>query len=124
MTEILSHGYRDKNRDANQGVVMEELVKSIQPENSLIALLYQLLGTVNDIRYYPLANVVDTLFEDWQQDLPYIHDDVENVETVIAELERRKNQLNDHLDRTVEKLNLQKQRLCQNTQIKIGNRTI
>jgi hypothetical protein len=54
----------------------------------------------------------------------YLHDDAEIAETVIAELEHRKNQLNDHLDRTVEELNQQKQRLRRNTQIQIGNQPI
>ena len=44
---------------------------------------------------------MDTLFEDWQQDLPYIHDDVENYETVKAELD-------DHLDITAEDLNTER----------------
>ena len=50
MREILSHGYHDKNRDANRGVVKESLVKSVDPENYLMALIHQLLGTGNDIR--------------------------------------------------------------------------
>ena len=69
MTEILSHGYRDEKRDANRGVVREAFVNSVELENYLIALLHQLLGTGNDIREYLLVNVVDTLFEDWPQDL-------------------------------------------------------
>ena len=39
-----------KNRDANRGVVKESLVKSVDPENYLMALIHQLLGTGNDIR--------------------------------------------------------------------------
>ena len=49
---------------------------------------------------------------------------MENDGTVIAELERRKNQLNEHLNRTVEELNQRKQRLHQNTQIHIWNQPI
>jgi len=47
MTHILSQNYRDDNRDANKVVVKEALVKSVEPENYLIALLHQLLGTGN-----------------------------------------------------------------------------
>ena len=68
--------------------------------------------------------MADTLFEYWPQDLLDLHDDVENDGTVIAELERRKNQLNDHLSRTVEELKYRKQRLHQNTQIHIWNQPI
>ena len=50
MTEILSHGYHEKNRNVNRGVVKESLVKSVKPENHLIALIHHLLGTGNDIR--------------------------------------------------------------------------
>ena len=101
MREILSHGYHDKNRDANRGVVKESLVKSVDPENYLIALLHQLLGTGNDIRDYLPVNMVDTLFDDRAQDLLDIHDDVENYETVKAELD-------DHLDITAEDLNTER----------------
>ena len=64
------------------------------------------------------------LFEDFPQYLLDLHDDVENSRTVIVGLERLNNQLNDHLDRTVEELNQQKQILCQNVLILICNRTI
>ena len=111
MTEILSHGYRDKNMDANQGVLKEALVKSVDPENYLIALLNQLLGTRNFIRKYLLINVVDTLFGDWPQDLLDLHYHVENAETVIAEPERRKNQSKNDIVRTVEELIQKKKRL-------------
>ena len=64
-----------------------------------------MLGTGNDIRDYLPVNMVDTLFDDRAQDLLDIHDDVENSETVIAELEHSKNKSNDHLDITAEELN-------------------
>ena len=76
MTEILSHWYRDNNRVTNLGVVKEALVKAVEAENYLIALLTQLLGTVNDIREYLLANLVDTLFGNWPQYLLDLHNDV------------------------------------------------
>ena len=75
MTDILSYRYRAENRGANRGVVKEALVKS---------LICQLLGTGNDIRYYLLINVFDTLFGYCPQYLLDIQDDVYNSKTVIA----------------------------------------
>ena len=76
MKEILSHGYCDKNRGADQGVVKEALVKAVKSENCLIALLNKLLGTEKDIREYLLINVVDTLFGGLPPYLLDLHYDV------------------------------------------------
>ena len=120
MTGILLHVYSDENRDANQGVVKEALVKSDEPENYLREILNQLLCTINDIREYLLLNVVYTFFEYWPQYLLDLHGDVESSETVIAKPEHRKNQINDHLHRTVEVLNQQKQIIRQNKNVDWG----
>ena len=69
----------------NKGVICANLLPSVEPADYFFPVLHQLLGTGNDIQKR-IHQISDNIFEQWNETLIRIWDQLVNAETAAAEI--------------------------------------